>query len=222
MFLKKVSASLFFTICLLFISACKDNEPLSLKDADGRSYSTVKLGSHIWTAENLDVSHYRNGDPVPEVKDPDAWSKLTTGAWCWYGNSSENGKIYGKLYNWYAVSDPRGLAPEGWHVAADAEWSSLSETLGGDGVSGGRIKTCCLWKEKDGSAGKSGFDLPPGGARRDTDGAFVLQGEYSRLWSSTESNSEKAWGRAVGYFDQVMRRGEASKRLGFAVRCVKD
>ncbi|MBM3161853.1 MAG: hypothetical protein FJZ79_00625 [Chlorobi bacterium] len=207
---------------LLFVSACSGGKPKSVTDIDGKRYETVAIGNRIWTAENLTVSRYRNGDRIPEVRDPEAWSKLTTGAWCWYENSNENGKTYGRLYNWYAVNDPRGLAPEGWRVATDNDWTVLAETLGGEKIAGGRIKGERLWKETDTEAGKSGFDLVPAGARRDTDGAFVLLGEYSRIWSSTEKDTVRARGIAVGYFDPVLRRGEACKRLGFAVRCVKE
>ncbi|NTW57247.1 MAG: hypothetical protein HGB20_09445 [Chlorobiaceae bacterium] len=214
--------TLFSSLLFLFLTACGGNQTEPMTDRDGNSYPSIKIGNQLWTAKNLEVAHYRNGDPIPEVRDSVAWSQLKTGAWCWYENSTEKGKIYGRLYNWYAVNDPRGLAPQGWHVAKDADWDSLSEVLGGDDVSGGRMKSGRLWKEKESGGADNGFELLPGGARRDADGAFVLQGEYSRLWSSTESNEMKAWGRAVGYFDQAFRRGEAGKRLGFAVRCVRD
>jgi uncharacterized protein (TIGR02145 family) len=82
--------------------------------------------------ENLDVVTYRNGDIIPQVTDPSLWSSLTTGAWCYYNNDANNGGIYGKLYNWYAVNDPRGLAPEGWHVPTDEEWETLTNKLGGE------------------------------------------------------------------------------------------
>jgi uncharacterized protein (TIGR02145 family) len=211
--------SLFF---LLLFNACGTKPPESVTDIDGNSYRTLTVGKKIWTAENLDVSRYRNGEQIPEIRDSEEWAKLTTGAWCWYENNDENGKTYGKLYNWYAVNDPRGLAPEGWHVATDEDWTALAEALGGNKIAGGRIKAARHWKKTDGEAGKSGFDLLPAGARRDTDGAFVLLEEYSRLWSSTEKDSIRAWGRAVGHFDPVLRRGEAHKRLGFALRCVKN
>lgn len=209
-------------LLLLLMSACSGEEPKSVADIDGKSYKTVAIGGMIWTAENLNVARYRNGDPIPEVRDPEKWSTLTTGAWCWYENSDNNGKTYGRLYNWYAINDPRGLAPEGWRIATDKDWTTLTESLGGEEIAGGRIKAARLWQQQDSETGKSGFELLPSGARRDTDGAFVLQGEYSRLWSSTEIDSIRAWGRAVGHFDPVLRRGHAHKRLGFAVRCVKE
>ncbi len=109
--------------------------PLSLKadelvDFDGNIYKTVKIGDQVWMAENLGVSRYRNGDPIPEVQDPEKWKSLKTGAWCYYKNDEEYGEIYGKLYNWHAVNDPRGLAPEGWHVPSDKEWMKLERYLG--------------------------------------------------------------------------------------------
>ena len=103
-----------------------------MTDKDGNTYKTIKIGKQKWMAENLNVSSYRNGDPIPQVQDKDEWAKLTTGAWCYYENDVENGKIYGKLYNWYAVNEPRGLAPEGWHISNDDEWGILIDRLGGD------------------------------------------------------------------------------------------
>jgi uncharacterized protein (TIGR02145 family) len=94
---------------------------------------------------NLNVSHYRNGDVIPQVTDPTAWSSLTTGAWCYYNNDTANGTVYGKLYNWYAVNDPRGLSPQGWHVPTDAEWTNLTSCLGGESLAGGKMKATTLW-----------------------------------------------------------------------------
>jgi uncharacterized protein (TIGR02145 family) len=216
-------AALTFTglFSLLLLCGC-GRQPGTVTDVSGKNYRTIAIGGRIWTGENLDVDRYRNGDPIPEVRNPEAWARLTTGAWCWYKNRPENGKIYGKLYNWYAVNDPRGLAPRGWHVATDADWNSLLESLGGEELAGGVLKAARLWKEPQSESGDSGFDLLPAGARRDSDGDFVLLGEYCRMWSSMESSPGKACGRAVGYFDPIVRRGEAGKRLGFAVRCVRD
>ena len=88
---------------------------------------SIVIGNQVWTSQNLDVSTYRNGDTIPEVQNPNVWYYLTTGAWCFYNNDPANGPVYGKLYNWYAVNDPRGLAPVGYHIPSDAEWTILTD-----------------------------------------------------------------------------------------------
>ena len=209
-------------LVMLFFASCT-NQPKKCVDIDGNSYTVVQIGSMQWTGENLDVAHYRNGDTIPEIKDSDVWPTLTTGAWCYNENKAENGKTYGKLYNWYAVNDPRGLAPKGWHVASDAEWSELASLLGGSETAGGAMKATVHWKEpNDGAKNKSGFAALPAGARRDIDGKFMAPSEYSRFWSSTESTIKSAMVSALGYFDTVLRQGKAGKNNGFSVRCVKD
>jgi uncharacterized protein (TIGR02145 family) len=99
-------------------------------DIDGNVYQTVTIGAQVWMAENLKVTHYRNGDPIPNVTDTAAWEGLSTGAYCEYDNDINNVATYGRLYNWYAVDDSRGLAPEGWHVPSDDEWKQLEMYLG--------------------------------------------------------------------------------------------
>ena len=107
---------------------------------------TVTIGTQVWTSKNLNVSTYRNGDVIPEVQDKQAWAKLTTGAWCYYNNDASNGTKYGKLYNWYAVNDPRGLAPNGYHIPTDAEWTQLSDYLGGESKAGTKMKSTSGWE----------------------------------------------------------------------------
>ena len=129
---------------------------------------TIVIGTQQWMEKNLDVLTYRNGDIIPQVTDPTAWAALTTGAWCYYNNDVANGAIYGKLYNWYAVNDPRGLAPTGWHVPSDAEWTTLETTLGGDPVAGGKMKVAgtTRWTTPNtGATNESGFAGLPGGTR---------------------------------------------------------
>jgi uncharacterized protein (TIGR02145 family) len=118
------------------------NPPADLiTDIDGKTYNFVFIHGQRWKTTNLAVSHYRNGDRIPQVKRTKDWRALTTGAWCWYNNDSATGAVYGKLYNWYAVNDPRGLAPTGWHVPSDAEWDTLITHLGGYyAFAGGRLK----------------------------------------------------------------------------------
>ena len=106
----------------------------------------VAIGSQVWMSTNLNVSTYRNGDVIPQVQDQVTWNNLTTGAWCYYENNAANGTKYGKLYNWYAVNDARGLAPAGWHIPTDGEWTVLSTYLGGEDVAGKKMKSTSGWE----------------------------------------------------------------------------
>jgi uncharacterized protein (TIGR02145 family) len=185
---------------------------------------TVVIGTQQWMEKNLDVLTYRNGDVIPQVTDPTAWARLTTGAWCWYSNSADNGAIYGKLYNWYAVNDPRGLAPQGWHIPTDAEWTTLGTLLGGDAAAGGKMKTTgtTRWTTPNASAtNESGYAGLPGGFRY-YDGAFYAVGNAGYWWSATENNSTAAWGRDLYYLDGYLFRNSFSKENGFSVRCLRD
>jgi uncharacterized protein (TIGR02145 family) len=110
------------------------------------SFKSVKIGAQTWMSENLNVSTFRNGDLIPEAKTNEEWEKAGKNkqpAWCYYNNDPKNGAKYGKLYNWYAVIDPRGLAPEGWHVLSDEEWQTLEDYLGDD--AGKKMKSASGW-----------------------------------------------------------------------------
>jgi uncharacterized protein (TIGR02145 family) len=213
-------------LTVFLIAGCQDQPSVpstgTVRDIDGNTYRTVTIGRKVWMAENLKVSRYRNGDPVWEVHDSEMWRTMTSGAWCNYDNNTGLDKIYGKLYNGYAVNNPRNIAPEGWHVATDEEWKELAGIMGGEDVAGGRLKAVSAWQEPNaGADNSSGFTAMPGGARRDTDGQFVLLGKYARFWAAgTETG--KLHGFALGYHDESLRRGEVNERIGFSVRCVRD
>ena len=184
---------------------------------------TVVIGTQQWMEKNLDVMTYRDGTVIPEVTGVAAWAALTTGAWCWYSNSAANGAIYGKLYNWYAVNDPRGLAPQGWHIPTDAEWITLGTLLGGDAVAGGKMKSTgtTRWTTPNTSAtNQSGFSGLPGG-QHIPDGRFFSLGEYGYWWSATESTPYALY-RNLSYNDGYLYRTNDSKRDGFSVRCLRD
>ena len=186
------------------------------------SFKTASIAGQRWMVENLKTSNYRNGDPIPQVDDPAAWNLLTTGAWCYYENKSDNDVTYGKLYNWYAVNDPRGLAPEGWHVASDAEWQELVNTLGGEKAAGTKLKSQVLWKEPlVGADNRSGFTAIPSGFRS-SNGSYALLGTNSSFWTSTENNAYSSWYREMYNSYSAVYRISSSKTQGFAVRCVKD
>jgi uncharacterized protein (TIGR02145 family) len=184
---------------------------------------TIVIGTQQWMNKNLDVAFYRNGDPIPQVTDASAWAALTTGAWCYYNNDSTLGNKYGKLYNWYAVNDPRGLASQGWHVPSDAEWTILETTLGGSSVAGGKMKEAGTlnWTIPN-TAGNnnSGFAGLPGGYR--VNNAFLAVGVNGIWWSSTETFLPGAWFRSLIYDVGFLFRDDYFKQFGFSVRCLRD
>ncbi|MDB5279681.1 MAG: hypothetical protein JWR61_4636 [Ferruginibacter sp.] len=195
-----------------------------LRDGDAAPKS-VKIGNAEWMQTNLNVTTYRNGDIIPEVENPAAWDTLTTGAWCYYQGSSFNGAIYGKLYNWYAVHDPRGLAPAGWHIASDAEWNNLTNNLGGESVAGNKIRETGTshWESPNaGATNETHFTALPGGKLEE--GVFKQLGTVGSWWTGTEDtiNTNVAWYREVNFYDPNIYRWAIKKQTGFSVRCVKD
>ena len=193
---------------------------VSLTTATALNYPSVLIGAQYWMEKNLEVTTYRNGDPIPYVTDATAWAALTTGAWCYYNNDPSNGK----LYNWYAVNDPRGLAPTGWHVPTDVEWTTLSTTLGGDAVAGGKMKVAgtTRWTAPNtGADNSSGFAGLPGGIRNN-DGTFNTVGDAGFWWSSTEVDAASAWSRFLYYNYGSINRFSLNKQDGLSVRCLRD
>ncbi len=189
----------------------------------GEDFKSVKIGNQIWMAENLNVNNYANGDPITEVKSAEQWSNLTTGAWSYYNNYIANGNVYGKLYNWYAVNDERGLCPSGWHVPNNAEWTTLETSLGGESVAGGKMKSTTGWTSPNTAAtNESGFLGFPGGSRN-VSGTYTNIGYGGGWWSSTEYyGSSAAWNRMLNYFNSNISLSGNGKRYGFSVRCVRD
>jgi uncharacterized protein (TIGR02145 family) len=191
----------------------------------GTNDPSVSICCQRWMTKNLDVATYRNGDPIPKVTDNVAWAALTTGAYCYYNNDSTTyAATYGKLYNWYAVNDSRGLAPEGWYIPTDFEWTTLGSCLGGVAVAGGPMKEIGTvhWNSPNAEATNlSGFTALPGGFR-DFDGSFYDVGVGGVWWSSAEVNTGDAWYRDLVYSHGGMNRYNGNKRLGFSVRVLRD
>ena len=234
----------FIAIGLLTFVGCgtKKNEGSGVTDVDGNTYQSVIIGTQEWMSENLDVGHFRNGDIVPEVKTEEEWRKAgdeKRPAWCYYNNDSSNGEKYGKLYNWYAVSDPRGLAPNDWHVSTDGEWTVLTDYLAADGHSGKQgkaLKATSSWDNKnDGTSGNGtdnyGWNGLPGalrGLKGFTYGGYFNDfGSYGFWWSSSQNDIGTAWSRHLVYYsDRVSRdsswESKSSKNYGFSVRCLRD
>ena len=197
----------------------------NLIDIDGNVYSTsTYCGEQTWMKSNLNVSRYRNGDIIPQVTDSSQWKNLTTGAWCYYNNDPANGAIYGKLYNWYAINDPRKLAPIGYHIPTDGEWSSLTTCLGGNVVAGGALKEAGTshWISPNTIAtNTSGFTSLPGGLRSYL-GGFNSINMYGYWWSATLNGTTWAWTEVMKYNSGESNKGAMDRKSGAAVRCVKD
>ena len=181
----------------------------------------IKIGNQTWTTKNLDVTTYRNGDAIPQVQDKKAWANLITGAWCYHENKAANGTIYGKLYNWYAVNDPRGLAPKGYHIPKDAEWNILTDYLGGETVAGIKMKSTSGWDDNGNGTNPRGFAGLPGGSRYYT-GNFNDIGAYGYWWSSSEFNISYVWCRYLNYYVGNVYSYSYFKNYGFSVRCLRD
>jgi uncharacterized protein (TIGR02145 family) len=191
-------------------------------------YCEIVIGTQTWMCKNLDVSTYRNGDTIPQVTDSLAWTNLKTGAWCYYNNDPAMGAIYGKLYNWYAVNDPRGLMPAGWHIPSYEEWKALYSYLGGGLHAGGKLKevgTAHWLSPNDGATDEVGFTALPGGERL-SNGTFELIGAYGFWWSSTKNYNIYAWYMYLTYNQYWGHMGYdglgEGDGYGYSVRCVKD
>jgi uncharacterized protein (TIGR02145 family) len=205
---------------------------------------TVNIGGQEWMLENLNLDHYRNGDPIPQVQVSIQWRTLNDGAWHNNCNAdpenTESKQIYGKLYNWYAVNDQRCLAPEGWHIPTNKEWQTLIDHLGGSEVAGGKLKETgtAHWRLPNTSAtNEGGFTALPGGYFDDNGLIFEI-GYSAQFWSSTEEKPEydftsmeykslRAWGWELSNNESRISHaygGDFSfhKRCGLSVRCVRD
>ncbi|MHC1773958.1 MAG: FISUMP domain-containing protein [Lentimicrobium sp.] len=193
-------------------------------DIDNNSYSTVIIGFQEWMAENLNVTRYRNGDSIPNVTDNAAWSNFSTGAFCWYNNDEAvYSIIYGGLYNWHAVTDTRGLCPEGWHVPTDTEWTELiTNYLGGAYIASSKLRSTSGWNINGNGNNISGFNGLPAGVRYYHPSlSFSLIGEAAGFWSSTEKNIGTAYYRYLPTYDYIGWHSNW-KNNGYSVRCLKD
>jgi uncharacterized protein (TIGR02145 family) len=214
---------------------CDSDCPPTVTDYDGNVYQTVLIGDQCWMMENLKVTHYRNGDPIPHVTDDGEWEGLSTGAYCEYGNNPANVATYGRLYNWYAVDDSRNIAPEGWHVPTDEEGKQLEMYLGmsqseADATGwrgtdeGGKLKeagTTHWYAPNTGATNESGFTALPGGYRYSS-GIFLGMGYFAYFWSSPENDSSYAWYRYLDRNNSQVLRSHPYEHYGFSVRCVRD
>jgi len=220
----------FYCITEGTLTGTKPSEPViifetgTVTDIDGNIYQTIKIGTQWWMAENLKVTHYRNGDVIPNVIDNSEWSNLNSGGYCSYNNLAVNSDVYGLLYNWYAVNDSRGLAPQGWHIPSNEEWGTLITYLGGFSVAGGKMKEegTSHWEDPNiGATNESGFKGIPGGYRWDN-GTFMSIGSLARFFSSSQYDNTHAIGRYLYSGDTRISVLQLHKKYGFSIRCVQN
>lgn len=183
---------------------------------------TVKIGDQVWAKENLNVDHFRNGDEILQAQTEEEWNRageMGRAAWCYFDNDSVNGKKYGKLYNYYAVTDERGLAPAGAHIATDEEWTKLSNFLGGDDIAGIKLKASKGWAGKGNGDNSSGFSAMPGGYRY-FGGIFFNAGQDGSWWTATQSGEGYALLRYLYSANSNIFSNKLNFKLGLSVRCV--
>lgn len=203
-------------LTLIVLSSCLRG----VKDIDGNSFNIVKIGTQEWMGENLNVSRFRNGDIIEEAKTPGEWIMLVREgkpAWC-LQHDNNSGK-YGKLYNWYAVNDPRGLAPKGWHVPSDEEWKKLTDYLGGEISAAFSLRATGL--KSSGENNETGFSGLPAGFCN-PEGIFSGLGSHGYWWTSSEVSGTLAWGRFLDYARSSVNSMVWKKDNGLSVRCLKD
>ncbi|MBS1557985.1 MAG: caspase family protein [Bacteroidetes bacterium] len=185
------------------------------------SDAEAAIGKQIWMTKNLDVDHFADGSVIPEAKNADEWEKAGKKhlpAWSYYENDPANSEKHGKLYNWFAVADPKKLCPSGWHVPSDKDWTALITQLGNDAS---LLKAATDWKDNGNGTNSSNFSGFPGGFRNDF-GFFFYLGSNGYWWSATEPNPISAWSRSITYKNGAITRSFSNKALGYSVRCLKD
>lgn len=197
----------------------------SVKESNS-SINSIIIGEQEWSASNLDIITFQNGDTIPHAINNQQWEiagREGKPAWCYYENDPENGIKFGKLYNWYAITDPRGFAPQGWHLPSHEEWKQLVDFLGGPEVAGIKMKSTKGWDEDGNGTNDSGFAGLPGG-HRNGNGDFYNVGMTGSWWSITESDTNRfmiVHPSLLSYGDMVYTLVHEKDR-GFSVRIIRD
>jgi uncharacterized protein (TIGR02145 family) len=189
-------------------------------DTIGNQYTTITINGKEWFKENLKTTKYATGDSIENVPTAGDWGLRTSGAWVYYNNDINNNNSLGKLYNWYAVTDVKGLCPTGWHVATDADWTSLTANYGLDAAAGNELKATTVWTLPNSNTNLSGFGALPGGGRGGLD--FGDLNNKGFWWTSTLFDASNSYARRLEYNTDTVIRYTESNKYGFSVRCVKN
>lgn len=216
------------TIILIFSCLCLltfKSEAQTVTDIEGNVYNTIAIGTQVWMKENLKTTKYNNNTAIPNNPDSSTWDALLTGAYCNYNNDSTKGTTYGRLYNWYAITDTRGLCPTGWHIPSDTEWTTLTNFLGGISVAGGKMKEIGTthWSLPNTSAtNSSNFTALPSGYRNSSNGSFTGIGYFGDWWTATSHDNASAWARNLSYANATVVTPISPKNVGYSARCIKN
>lgn len=211
--------------------------PATVTDIDGNVYPVVQIGGQCWMADNLRVTRYSDGASIAYTN-PSSWISFTSGIWTNYQTNSVYDVQYGKLYNWFAVADSRGVCPEGWHVPSDTDWQLLEVNLGMPSAGlnqtgwrgsaqnvGGKMKSTQLWNAPNiGATNESGVTMVPSGTFYSTNNGFYGLGDNGSWWSSTEADVDRAWVRELDYSSEGVGRSSDNgvKTFGHCLRCLRD
>lgn len=235
-FTLNLMAGLIFTSGIFMLSCNKDDNKDTVKDVDGNTYNTVKIGDQTWMVENLKTTALNDGTKIPNVTDGNQWAGLSTPGYCWYDNQVSNKEAYGALYNWFAVNTGK-LCPQGWRVATDQDWVDLELQLGLQSIEkdllawrgevenvGGKFKETGTthWKSPNtGATNVAGFTALPGG-NRSLYGHFEYLNEYGYWWCSVAPDETYGIGRSLGYNITSIMKSKFNRPLGFSVRCIEE
>lgn len=201
-------------------------------DAEGNLYGTVKIGSQVWTTENLRATKLNDNTSIPELTGNAQWIGTIAPAYCWYNNDITHKPTYGALYNWYAVNSGK-LCPAGWHVPTDEEFSTLEQTLGmaADQLElwgwrgtdqGTKMKTTAGWDDNGNGTNSSGFAALPGGYRYGATGEFFLPTTITYWWTASQHDADRSWYRRLDSSNSDVYRASTSKKGGKYIRCLKN
>ena len=210
--------------CSVLISICAVSTVLLFQTTSvfSQPSESVKIGKQEWSSRNLEVATFSNGEPIPQIRSVEEWQAAGEAgkpAWCYYGNLSGNGKKYGKLYNWFAATDPRGLCPNGWRLPAHQDWQELVAGL--NPKSAPRMMGTHLWMDKKKPENSSGFSGLPGGSRFYTGAFFYLQ-KGGIWWSSDSADAGHAWSLSLHFEEDEADMRLSNKQNGFSVRCIRN
>jgi uncharacterized protein (TIGR02145 family) len=219
-------------LVLMQLNSCKKEDPITVTDIDGNTYSAVTIGKQVWMAENLKTKRLNDKSAITLVTSSSTWTSTTKPGYCWYNNDTTFKALYGGLYNWFAVSTGK-LCPSGWHVPSHEEYKALEKSLGMTQTAadawgwrgtdqGKRMKNRTGWNDNGNGTNSSGFSALAGGYRYGATGEFFDMGKLSYWWTSSKNSSNLGLYRRLDNNEVRVYAEGVRLQAGKYVRCVKD